>query len=160
MNKLLNKNTVSKVAKLLHNIDPNLSIITLESTARSAEEAAQTLHVETGAIIKSLVFKSINNDYYLCLISGDKTVSTDKLSKITNSEIIKPNAHEIKRITGYSIGGVPPIAHKIMIPTYIDSSLSRFNEIFAAAGHPYCIFKINYKKICEITKGKVCDIIN
>ena len=66
----------------------------------------------------------------------------------------------IKKITGFSIGGVPPIAHKIKIPTYIDINLKKFDNIFAAAGHPHCVFKINFENICKITNGYICDIVN
>lgn len=160
MKNLLNKETVHTVINFLKKNNIYTSIILLEKTARSANEAAESLNVKTGAIIKSIIFKSLTNNYYLCLVSGDKTVSIKKLSILTNSNIIKPDANEIKEITGYSIGGVPPIAHKQKLPTYIDSSLSRFNEIYGAAGHPHCVFKINYLKICQITNGFICNIVN
>ena len=101
MEKLLNKKTVLKVKNYLNKFDKNLSIISLNETARSSEEAGNSLNVKTGAIVKSLIFKSIDNDYYLCLISGDQTVSINKLSKLIKKEILKPNANEIKEITGF-----------------------------------------------------------
>ena len=160
MEKLLNKKTVLKVKNYLNKFDKNLSIISLNETARSSEEAGNSLNVKTGAIVKSLIFKSIDNDYYLCLISGDKTVSINKLSKLTKKEILKPNANEIKEITGFSIGGVPPVAHKIKMLTYIDKNLNRFENIYAAAGHPHCVFKINFENLCKITNGYIYDIVN
>ncbi len=160
MEKLLNKKTVLKVKNYLNKFDKNLSIISLDETARSSEEAGNSLNVKTGAIVKSLIFKSIDNDYYLCLISGDQTVSINKLSKLTKKEILKPNANEIKEITGFSIGGVPPVAHKIKMLTYIDKNLNRFENIYAAAGHPHCVFKINFENLCKITNGYIYDIVN
>ena len=160
MKNLLDRETVTTVKNFLKKNNLYTSIILLDKTARSASEAAESLNVKTGAIIKSIIFKSLTNTYYVCLVSGDKTVSIKKLSILTNSNIIKPNANEIKNITGYSIGGVPPIAHKKKLPTYIDSSLSRYNEIYGAAGHPHCVFKIDYLKICQITDGYICDITN
>ena len=160
MNKLTNKKTVVIVKDFLRNIDPNLSIMILDANARSAKEAAFSLNVEVGSIVKSILLKSINNNYYICLVSGDKTVSINKISELTKSSIVKPNADEVKNITGFSIGGVPPFAHKKIIPTYIDESLSRFESIYAAAGHPYCVFKITYDKLCTITKGSIEDIID
>ena len=157
MNKLINKKTVTIVRDFLRIIDPNLSIIVLDSNARSAKEAAFSLNVEIGSIVKSILFKSIDNNYYLCLVSGDKTVSINKISK---SNLLKTNADEVKDITGFSIGGVPPFAHKNTIPTYIDESLSRFESIYAAAGHPYCVFKITYQKLCYITKGNIGNIVD
>ena len=160
MNKLTNKKTVVIVKDYLKNIDPNISIMILDSNARSAKEAAISLNVEVGSIVKSIILKSVNNNFFICLVSGDKTVSINKISELANSNIVKPNADEVKHVTGFSIGGVPPFAHKNIIPTYIDESLSRFKSIYAAAGHPYCVFKITYDKLCEITKGTIDDIVD
>ena len=120
MNNLLEKKTVRTVINYLQNFDPNLSLISLETTARTAKDASQSLEVEIGAIVKSLVFKATNGDfYYLCLVSGDKLVSLEKLSSIINDEIIKASANDIKFQTGYSIGGVPPVAHKTPLLKYL-----------------------------------------
>ena len=160
MNDLLNKNSVKIVSNFLNEFDAKISIILLKNTARSAQEAAESLNVETGAIVKSLIFKTINNEYFLCLVSGDKQVSLDKIYQIFKKDIIKPNADEVKEFTGFSIGGVPPIAHKKKIKTYIDISLNRFNKLFAAAGHPYCVFEITFEKLCKISDGEIIDIIS
>ena len=160
MNKLTNKKTVVIVKDFLKSVDPNLSIMILDSNARSAKQAAFSLNVEVGSIVKSILLKSVNKNYYICLVSGDKTICMHKMSKLAKSNIVKPNADEVKSITGFSIGVVPPFAHKIIIPTYIDESLSRFKSIYAAAGHPYCVFKITYDKLCEISKGKIEDIVD
>ncbi len=159
---LLEKKTVKSVIYYLQNFDPNLSLIPLNTTARTAKDAAQSLGVEVGAIVKSLVFKSLKKElYYLCLVSGDKLVSLKKLSLNINDKIEKASANEVKNQTGYSIGGVPPVAH-INSPTqiFIDLNLKRFAKIYAAAGHPYCVFGITFKQICEITNGKVIDFVD
>ena len=158
---LLEKKTVRNVIDYLQNFDPNLSLIPLNTSARTAKDAALSLNVEVGAIVKSLVFKSNkNNFYYLCLVSGDKFVSLKKLSLNINDEIEKASANEVKYQTGYSIGGVPPIAH-VNSPTqiFIDYNLKRFNKIFAAAGHPYVVFGISFEQICLITDGQVIDFV-
>ena len=158
---LLEKKTVKTVINYLQNFDPNLSLISLNTSARTAIDAAQSLKVDVGAIVKSLVFKSNkNNFYYLCLVSGDKFVSLKKLSLYINDEIEKASANEVKNQTGYSIGGVPPVAH-VNPPTqiFIDSNLKRFNKIFAAAGHPFVVFEISFEKICLITNGQVIDFV-
>ena len=158
---LLEKKTVKSVIYYLQNFDPNLSLIPLNTTARTAKDAAQSLGVEVGAIVKSLVFKSLKKElYYLCLVSGDKLVSLKKLSLNINDKIEKASANEVKNQTGYSIGGVPPVAH-VNPPTqiFIDSNLKRFNKIFAAAGHPFIVFEISFEKICLITNGQVIDFV-
>ena len=157
MSKLLNKKTVKNIEKFLNQVDEKSSIIELKETARSSKDAANSLNVPIGAIVKSIIVKSFNNEYYICLVSGNKTISMQKLSMIIKVNISKANADEIKRVTGYSIGGVPPFAHIYELPTYIDFNLKNYKNIYAAAGHPHCIFKTNFEKIVKFTKGYVCD---
>ena len=112
-----------------------------------------------GAIVKSLLFKMEDN-FILCLVAGDKRCSLIKLKKIKGEKDISMDSpEEVKTQTGYTIGGVSPIGHLEKIEIIIDNSLKRYNKLFAAAGHPNCIFKINFKNIQKITNGKVEDII-
>ena len=112
-----------------------------------------------GAIVKSLLFKTGDN-FILCLVAGDKRCSLNKLKKIKDEkDISMASPEEVKTQTGYTIGGVSPVGHLNKIEIIIDNSLERFNELFAAAGHPNCVFKINFKDIQKITNGKVEDII-
>ena len=160
MSKLLERKSVVKVKEYLEYIDSSINLIVLDETARTAKDAASSLNKEVGAIVKSLLFKNNKtNDYYLCLISGDKYADTNKISKLVNKEIKKANADECKEFTGFSIGGVSPVAHD-NIPTkiFIDENLNRYEMIYAAAGHPYVVFGISYDKLCEITKGKITNI--
>tara|TARA_Y100000996_G_scaffold262010_1_gene206172 strand:- start:288 stop:776 length:489 start_codon:yes stop_codon:yes gene_type:complete len=160
MSKLLERKSVVKVKEYLEYIDSSINLIVLDETARTAKDAASSLNKEVGAIVKSLLFKNNKtNDYYLCLISGDKYADTNKISKLVNKEIEKANADECKEFTGFSIGGVSPVAHD-NIPTkiFIDENLNRYEMIYAAAGHPYVVFGISYDKLCEITKGKITNI--
>jgi len=121
-------------------------------------DAANSLNCEVGAIVKSLLIK-IENDFLLCLVSGDKRCSLNKLKKISEKKNVRmASADEVKSQTGYTIGGVSPVGHINKIQIFIDNSLSRFTDIFAAAGHPNAIFKINYEKLIQITKGDVKDI--
>ena len=121
-------------------------------------DAANSLNCEVGAIVKSLLIK-IENDFLLCLVSGDKRCSLNKLKKISEKKNVRmASADEVKSQTGYTIGGVSPVGHINKIQIFIDNSLSRFKDIFAAAGHPNAIFKINYEKLIQITKGDVKDI--
>ena len=160
MSKLLERKSVVKVKEYLEYIDSSINLIVLDETARTAKDAASSLNKEVGAIVKSLLFKNKEtSNYYLCLISGDKYADTNKISELLNMEIEKANADECKEFTGFSIGGVSPIAHD-NIPTeiFIDKNLNRYEMIYAAAGHPYVVFGISYNKLREITKGKVANI--
>ena len=155
---LLNKEPVKRAEKCLKEFDENLSVVELENSAKTALDAANSLNCEVGAIVKSLLIK-IENDFLLCLVSGDKRCSLNKLKKISEKKNVRmASADEVKSQTGYTIGGVSPVGHINKIQIFIDNSLSRFKDIFAAAGHPNVIFKINYEKLIQITKGYVKDI--
>ena len=161
MTNLLERKSVLKVKEFLKNIDDSLELIVLDETARTAEDAAKSLKKEVGSIVKSLLFKNIEtNEYYLCLVSGDQYLSLEKLSKIIGNTIAKANADECKEITGFSIGGVPPVAH-IHSPSriFIDEKLNRFDMVYAAAGHPYVVFGITFEQLCQISKGNIVDFI-
>ena len=156
---LLDKEPVKRAEKFLKNFDQSLEVIILESSARTAQDAAKSLDCNVGAIIKSLLFKT-EDSFTLCLVAGDKRCSLNKLKKIKNKkDISMASPEEVKVQTGYTIGGVSPIGHLNEIEIIIDNSLERFNELFAAAGHPNCVFKINFTGIQKITNGKVEDII-
>ena len=155
---LLNKEPVKRAEKCLKEFDENLSVVELENSAKTALDAANSLNCEVGAIVKSLLIK-IENDFLLCLVSGDKRCSLNKLKKISEKKNVRmASTDEVKSQTGYTIGGVSPVGHINKIQIFIDNSLSRFTDIFAAAGHPNVIFKINYEKLIQITKGDVKDI--
>ena len=156
---LLDKEPVKRAEKLLKDFDQSLEVIVLENSARTAQDAAKALDCNVGAIVKSLLFKTGDN-FTLCLVAGDKRCSLIKLKKIKDEkDISMASPEEVKNQTGYTIGGVSPIGHLEKIKIIIDNSLKRFNELFAAAGHPNCVFKINFKDIQKITYGKVEDII-
>ena len=144
---------VQRVFSILSKFDENQSLIVLDTSARTALEAATSLGCKVGAIIKSLIFKS-SDKYYLCLISGDKRASASKIKSILDvDELSMASANDVKRVTGFSIGGVSPIGLKNKLNVLIDLSLERFDELFASAGNPYCVFKINYKDLIKITNG-------
>ncbi len=156
---LLNKEPVKRAEKALKEFDETLSVTELENTARTAVDAAKSLNCEVGAIVKSLLFKNGDN-YFLCLVSGDKRCSLNKLKKFFNSkDLSMASPNDVKEQTGYTIGGVSPIGHTNSLQILVDSSLKRFEDLFAAAGHPNCIFKINFADLIKITNGSIEDII-
>ena len=159
MNKILNKEPVKRAEKFIKDFDTNLSIVCLEQTAKTAQDAATALGCNVGAIVKSLLFNS-GDRFVLCLVAGDKRCSLNKLKRILNEKNVsmaKPD--DVKKITGYTIGGVSPVGHLNKIKIYVDNSLERFKTVFAAAGHPNCVFKIDYKQLIELTSGEIKDLI-
>ncbi len=152
MSNLLAKKSVQLVKNYIETLDINVQLIELDSTARTAQDAANSLSQEVGSIVKSLLFRSSENEFYLCLVSGDKYLSTEKVAAITGNKIIKSSADEVKKQTGFSIGGVSPFAH--LIPPnriFIDKNLNRFDMVYAAAGHPYVVFGITYLDLLNTT---------
>jgi len=158
MEDLLNKGPVKKVKEFIKKFDPKLKVLVLDTTARTAQEAANSLKCEVGAIVKSLLFRT-ENSFLVCLIAGDKRCSLNKLKKtLQKKDVSMANADEVKKNTGFSIGGVAPVAHAKSLDILIDKSLNRFPYIFAAAGHPNCVFKITYDDLIKITKGSEKEI--
>ena len=150
---LLDKEPVQRVEKILKDYDVSQNIIVLETSARTALEAASSLGCEVGAIVKSLLFKT-EDSYTLCLVAGDKRASLNRIKKALKiKDASMASAEDVKNITGYTIGGVSPIGHLKKIEILIDKSLSRFNLLFAAAGHPNCVFKIDFTNLKKITNG-------
>jgi len=159
MENLLEKESVRRVIKVLRDFDSSLKVEVLNSSARTAVDAAASLNCEVGAIVKSLLLR-IDDSFILCLVSGDKRCSLNKIKKMINKkDVSMANAEQVKSQTGFSIGGVSPVAHLEKIKILVDSSLSRYENVYAAAGHPNSIFKITYKQLIKLTEGKEEDIV-
>ena len=153
MEDLLNKEPVRRVQEFITKFNIKIKILVLGTSARTAKDAANSLKCEVGAIVKSLLFKA-NGSFLICLVAGDKRCSLNKLKKILKKkDVSMANAEEVKEKTGFSIGGVAPVAHTTKVNILVDKSLSRFEYVFAAAGHPNCVFKITYNELTKITDG-------
>ena len=153
MENLLNKKPVKRVQEFITKFDSKLKVIVLDTTARTAKDASTSLRCEVGAIVKSLLFRA-NGSFLICLVAGDRRCSLNKLKKIIEKkDVSMANADEVKANTGFSIGGVAPVAHITNLDILIDKSLSRFQYVFGAAGHSNCVFKITYNQLIKITNG-------
>ena len=155
---LLEKEPVKRAEKSIKEYNSKMSVIVLDSSAKTAIEAASSLGCEVGAIVKSLLFKTENN-FTLFLVSGDKKASLNKIKKTLNiNDASMASPDDVKNITGYTIGGVSPVGHLNKIEIFIDHSLARFENLYAAAGHPNCVFKTNFDDLQKITNGFIKDI--
>ena len=155
----LNKEAVKRAKEALKKFNSEIKVIELEQTARTANDAANSLNTEVGSIVKSLLFRNEGN-FLLCLVSGDKRCSLNKLKKIFNSkDLSMASPDEVKDQTGYTIGGVSPVGHKNKLEILVDESLNRFKNLYAAAGHPNCIFKISFDELLNLTNGVVKDCV-
>ena len=155
---LLDKEPVKRAERFLKGFDKSLEVIILENTARTAQDAAAALDCNVGAIVKSLLFKT-DDGFILCLVAGDKRCSLNKLKKIIDEkDVSMAHPDDVKKITGYTIGGVSPVGHLNKVKIYIDNNLERFKTIFAAAGHPNCVFKIGFTQLTKLTTGEKKEI--
>ena len=131
-----------------------LTLLSTESTVSNVTaNHFFSLKCNVGAIVKSLLLRA-DNEFLVCLVAGDKRCSLKKIKKILKKkDVSMANANDVKINTGFSIGGVSPVGHIKKLDILIDISLNRFPDIFAAAGHPNCVFKINYEKLVKITNA-------
>ncbi|MEQ8665893.1 MAG: YbaK/EbsC family protein [Rhodospirillales bacterium] len=131
-------------------------VIELADTARSAREAADTLGVELGAIVKSLVF-TVGKTPVMALVAGDHRCLEENLPRALNleGEVGRLDADTVKLVTGFSIGGVAPVGMTRLLPTVIDRSFKRFDTVYAAAGHPHCVFPASVTDLKRLTRGIV-----
>ena len=149
---LLKRETVKRVRTAL--VDAGLAdtVIELSNTARSAADAADTIGCELGAIVKSLVF-NINRRFVMALVAGDHKCLESALPAVLclEGKVGRPKANEVKAITGFTIGGVAPIGMTERLPMVIDQSFKRFDALYAAAGHPHCVFPIVFTDLQRVT---------
>ena len=162
MSKYLDNLSVQKVINLLSDIGHSGQVIELEETARTAEEAASSLNVEVGAIVKTLVFKikaEGRETPVVALVSGDRRCNTKLLGGLAGIEgkCVRPDADEVKSITGYSIGGVSPSGLPSGLPILMDRHLNRFDTVWSAAGHPHCVFPASFAELQTLAKATVSD---
>ncbi len=158
MNSILLKEPVKRAENSIKEFDSNLKVIILKNTARTANDAATALGCAIGAIVKSLLFKAGKN-FVLCLVSGDKKCSLNKLKKILDEkDVSMAKPADVKKITGYTIGGVSPTGHLVKIRILIDENLKNFSSIFAAAGHPNAVFEIDFENLKALTSGQIKEI--
>lgn len=153
---LLERDAVMKVRGALAQAGEADTVVELAETARSAEDAAQAVGCELGAIVKSLVF-TVGRRFVMALVAGDHRCLEANLPAAFNldGEVGRPSASEVKGISGFTIGGVAPIGLAHPLPVVIDRSLKRFETVYAAAGHPHCVFATNVRALAGMTGGIV-----
>ena len=149
---LLERETVKRVRSALLEAGLADTVIELSTTARSAADAANAIGCELGAIVKSLVF-NIDRRFVMALVAGDHKCleSTLPAALCLRGKVGRPKASEVKAITGFTIGGVAPIGMTERLPMVIDQSFKRFDTLYAAAGHPHCVFPIVFTDLQQIT---------
>ncbi len=136
----------------------DISVVKLQESARTAQLAADALDTALGSIVKSLLFLA-DGEPVLVLVAGDRRADPARLKRLLGARrVMIADAERVRRETGFSIGGVPPVGHRQPLPTWIDGSLGRFEAIYAAAGHPRAVFPIAFETLVRITGGHVADV--
>ena len=132
-------------------------ILTLPDSTRTAVEAAAAVGCSVGEIVKSLVFRA-GERAVVAIMSGDNRLDPGKLAGAIGEEVSRANADFVRAATGFAIGGVPPLGHATPIPVFMDADLFRFEQIWAAAGSPFCVFAIDPARLRYASGAVVLDL--
>ena len=142
---------VQRVAAVLQSHAHPHSPVMLEDAARTAQQAADALGVALGQIAKSIIFRRLSDDAAVLVVtSGDRRVDQQRVERQVGP-LGRADAAFVKAATGFSIGGVAPVAHANPCVTLIDEDLFRFDDIWAAAGHPHAVFQLTPNQLCQMT---------
>ncbi len=146
-----------KVQNYLDRFNLKLEIQELAKSTRTAQEAADAVGCAVGQIVKSLIFKT-GDQPLLFLVSGKNQLDVGKVNTALNFQLQKADAHFVREKSGYSIGGVPPVAHAVPMEVFIDRDLMEYDQVWAAAGTPNAVFRLKSKDLPRITSGRVIDV--
>ena len=150
---------VQRVARALQDKGHPHSPLMLDDAARTAQQAADALGIAVGQIAKSIIFRRKSDDSAVLVItSGDRRVDEKKVDALVG-RTGRADAEFVKARTGYSIGGVSPVGHLQPPVTLVDRELFRFEEIWAAAGHPHGVFKLRPQDLQRLTGAPVADVV-
>jgi prolyl-tRNA editing enzyme YbaK/EbsC (Cys-tRNA(Pro) deacylase) len=131
----------------------------LADSTRTAPEAAAAVGCELGAIVKSLVMRGVRSgEPVLVLVSGANRADVAVIETAVGEPVERPDAAYVREITGYSIGGIPPVGHPRALPTLLDEDLLRFATVWAAAGHPHAVFPIAPATLADATNATTLEL--
>ena len=151
--------SAQKVQDALHDLGFDLTVIEHTESTRTAQEAAERVGVTLGQIVKSLIFKGKSSGKsILVLTSGANRVDEKRIKAYAGEKIERADADFVRAVTGYAIGGVPPIAHVRQMETYLDEDLLQYDLIWAAAGTPNAVFELTPNNLQKMTQGRVVRV--
>jgi prolyl-tRNA editing enzyme YbaK/EbsC (Cys-tRNA(Pro) deacylase) len=159
---VLDDPSVRRVAEALAAFGVRGQITVLDDAAQTAQQAAKALGIEIAQIANSLVFRAHRDKTVrplLVLASGAHRVDTSRLADLLElSAISLADAEFVTEQTGFTVGGVAPIAPSHPIETVVDVSLSRYDKVWAAAGHPRTVFPTSYDELLRLTGGHPAEV--
>ncbi|MCK5553457.1 MAG: YbaK/EbsC family protein [Deltaproteobacteria bacterium] len=151
------KLSVNKVQQALKSMGLAAEVMEFSESTRTAAEAAAAIGTTVGQIAKSLVFMA-GNEPVLVIASGANRVDVGKLHRLLGEKIIRADAETVRRTTGFSIGGIPPVGHRERMRTLVDEDLLSFTVIYAAAGTPNAVFAVSSTDLVRIAEAEVANI--
>jgi Cys-tRNA(Pro) deacylase len=147
-----------RVRAALADREAHVEIIEFPESTRTAAEAARAVGSTVGQIVKSLVFVADDRPV-LVLASGANRVDLTKLARLAGAaRVVKATADTTRAVTGFSIGGVPPVGHLTVLPVFLDETLLQHPVVYAAAGTPHAVFAIDPRALVRATGGVVGDL--
>jgi prolyl-tRNA editing enzyme YbaK/EbsC (Cys-tRNA(Pro) deacylase) len=151
--------SAQKIQNILHKFGTDYKVIEFTESTRTAQEAADRVGCQLGQIVKSLIFKGTStNKGILVLTSGSNRVDESRISQYMGESIGRADPEFVRNVTGFAIGGVPPVGHAQSLETYIDEDLLRYTDVWAAAGTPNAVFQLPSADLVKITSGKVVRV--
>lgn len=149
-----------RVQRLLRAAGSSGEVVQLDSSARTAAEAATALGCAVAQIAKSLIFKGRSSGSHILVVaSGSNRVDEARVAAVIGEAIGKADAAFVRERTGYAIGGVAPLGHAVAPRrTLVDADLGRFDPLWAAAGHPHAVFRLSFSELLKLTGGTVAEI--
>jgi Cys-tRNA(Pro) deacylase len=150
--------TAQRVQSALAAAGVDSEIVEYDVPARTSAEAARVLGCDVAQIAKSLVFRTATGEPLLVIASGANRVDEKKLGVHTGGDIGKADAEFVRRVTGYAIGGIPPLAHATVMKVLIDRELLQHDRLFAAGGTPHAMFPIAPADLVRVSGGTVADV--
>ncbi len=154
----LDSPSVKRVRAALAEAGSNAEVMVLAATARTASDAAASVGASLGAIVKSLVFV-VGGQPVMALVAGDRKCDTRALAAALGlaGRVERADAETVRAATGFAIGGIPPLGHARRLPAAIDASLGRYATVYAAAGHPHCVFATSVDELARLTGATVVE---
>ena len=151
--------SAQRIQNLLNSLGYNYTVIEHAESTRTAQEAADRAGCELGQIVKSLIFRGkTSGKPILVLTSGANRVDEKRISGYAGETISRADADFVRTVTGFAIGGVPPIGHAEKIETYLDEDFLSYKTIWAAAGTPNAIFELKTEDLQKMTSGKIAQV--
>jgi prolyl-tRNA editing enzyme YbaK/EbsC (Cys-tRNA(Pro) deacylase) len=150
--------TAPSALKVQAALGPEFQVLEFEASTRTSQDAAAAIGCTVAEIAKSLIFKSAQGRAVLVIVSGVNRVDEKKVGALLGEKIGRADADFVREATGFTIGGVPPVAHATPPIVLIDQDLQRFPIVWAAAGTPNAVFRITPADLIRLTQGQVADI--